>query len=305
MKYFRLLFFLSLAIALIMDCARKDDEADIQSLLESSWYVGDGAIQNVDDSTNTPKGMSGNFILSDTIGYVRWVRWIQRPVQREFDIVVNGDSAEVTITAYLQGEPPGYGFFVNNDPMGPVYQRAIKDSLKRKVKLFKDDTGWHILSLTVGNIGTIETAHPVSLSEVRAKVASRGYEFVVNSADTYFRKDELPIFHPNDTVLVTVTCNCEGDSTWTFHHHGCGHRPGYGHHRRQAFYRDNTTTFSRTWIIADDSIRTTPAVRHSAIDVLGWETLFGDSTKTYYSRAWSLPYIVKTEEQSIPSDTTQ
>jgi len=137
------------------------------------------------------------------------------------------------------------------------------------------------------------------------KVASRNYEFVVNNADTYFKKDELPIFFPSETVEVTVTCNAQGDSTWTFLHHGCGHKPGFGHHIRQPFSRDNTTTFSRTWYIRDDSIINPPAVRHSAIDVLGWETLFGDTSKTYYSRAWCLPYIVKTTDQPIPADTTQ
>jgi hypothetical protein len=46
----------------------------------------------------------------------------------------------------------------------------------------------------------------------------------------------------------------------------------------------------------------TPVVRHSAVDVLGWQTLWGDSTATYYSRAWGLPYIVMQSTDPLPED---
>lgn len=294
---------LMLIVFFVAGCSKQSDEETIQALLESSWFVADGAVQTADDSTNVPQAPNGAQILADTLGWVRWVRWIERPVTREFDIVVNGDSADVTVTAYFQGNPPGYGFFVVNDPLNPVYQRAISDSVIRKVKLYRgDDDKWHIASLTVADIYTVNTNNPVTITEIRAQVASRNYEFVVNSADTYFEKDELPIFYPSDTVEVTVTCSAQNDSTWAFLHHGTGHRPGIGHHIRQPFYRENTTTFTRTWIIADDSVVTTPAVRHSAVDVLGWETLFGDSTATYYSRAWCLPYIIMEPGEELPQD---
>lgn len=306
MRYAQLLCLIPLIVVIVIGCGKKNDEADIQALLEESWFVGDGATQSADDSSSTPKGIGVSYLATDTIKYARWVRWIERPVHPEFDPIINGDSAEVTITAYFHGQPPGYGFFVNNDPLGPIYQRTISDSVIRKVKLYHDDTGWHIASLTVADIYTVGAAHPVTISEVKAAVASRQYEFVVNSANTYFEKDELPIFYPNDTVEVTVTCSADGDSTWAFLHHGAGHKPGAGlrRHWRQPFYRETTTTFKRTWIIADDSVLVTPAVRHSAVDVVGWQTLWGDSTETYYSRAWGLPYIIKAPEDEIPPDTT-
>lgn len=300
--------FIALALVVINAACKKDNNADIQALLEDSWFVGDGETQTSDDSTSTPGSVYGYPDRADTFPYyVRWVRWIQRPVSKEFDIVVNGDSADVTVTAYFHGEPPGYGFFVINDSFGPVLHRAIGDTVVRKVKCFRDDAGWHIASLTVADMYTLAAAHPVTITEVRAEVASRSYVFTVNSADTYFEKDELPTFYPNDTVVVSVTCSATGDSTWSFLHHGAGHKPGHGLkiHWRQPFYRDNTTTFSRTWVIADDSVVTTPAVRHSAVDVLGWQTLFGDSTATYYAHAWGLPYIIKTAADPVPEDTPE
>ncbi len=304
MKYAKISMVFLLVVISVISCAKQTDEDAIQALLESSWFVSDGAIRSADDSTDVPQSPlfpNEPQALSDTIGYVRWVRWIERPVTREFHIIVQGDSADVTITAYFYGEPPGYGLFVNNDTFGPVYQRTITDSVIRKVKLYRSDR-WRIASLTVADIHTVGAEHPVTITEIRARVDSRNYEFVVNNPETYFERDELPIFYPSDTVEVTVTCSAEGDSTWAFLHHGTGHRPRLGRHIRQPFYRENTTTFIRTWVIADDSIIVTPAVRHSATDVLGWATLFGDSTATYYARAWCLPYIVLSPGQELPKD---
>lgn len=303
MKYAKLFMPLLLIAVFVISCARESDEDAIQSLLETSWYVGDGAVKTADDSTNIPQGSADFGVLAETIPWVRWVRWIERPVPREYDIYVYGDSADVTITAYFHGDPPGYGLFVVNDPFNPVFQRAISDSVTRKVKLYKDTEGkWRIARITVADIHTVGTDHPVTITEIRARVENRNYEFVVNSTETYFAKTELPTFHPSDTVVVTVTCSAGGDSTWAFLHHGTGHRPGIGVHIRQPFYRDNVTMFSRTWIIAEDSVINTPAVRHSAVDVLGWQTLFGDSLETYYSRAWCLPYIVLEQGQEVPQE---
>ncbi len=301
MKYASLMLIFLLAVT--VNCSKENDETDIQELLESSWFIGDGSLMAVDDSTNTP-GTAGTLLPGEIIPWVRWVRFIERPVTVFFDITVEGDSADVIIRSYFEGNSSWYGFFVRNAPGGPVYQRTIADSVVRKIKCFKDNTGWHIASLTPADIYTIDTDYPVLISEVRAEVSSRDYVFTMTSADTYFEKHQLPIFYPEDTVEVTVICSASDDSTWAFLHHGAGHRPGIGlrHHNRTPFERENTTTFTGTWIIANDSIRITPAVRHSAIDVLGWQTLFGDSLASYYTRAWCLPYIVLQHGEDIPED---
>jgi hypothetical protein len=306
MNGFKLLLILALGFVIIAGCAKKSDKVEIQSLLEKSWFVGEGSVQTADDSTNIPRAFAGPGFYADTIDFVCWVRHIRRPIAWYFNITVNGDSATATITGYFTGSPPGYGIFICNDSTlsAPIYTRSIADSVSRKVKLYRDGSSWHIASLTVADIYTVGSAHPVTITQVQVVVASRNYTFTVTSADQYFAKDQLPVFYPSDTVQVTVTCQAEDDSTWAFLHHGAGHRPGVGIRIpwRQPFYRDNTTTFSRTWVIADDSIINTPAVRHSAVDVLGWQTLWGDSTATYYARAWSLPYIIKQLNDTLPDD---
>jgi len=309
MSYLRLLIIAALSLAVIAGCAKKADEVEIQSLLEKSWYVADGSVQTADDSTTTPKQFAGPGCFADTIDFVRWVRHIQRPVTWNFDITVTGDSAVAVITGYFHGTPPGYGIFVCNDSTlaAPIYTRAISDSVVRKAKLFRADKKWHLASLTVADIYTAGTSHPVTITQVQAYVASRNYTFTVTDADQFFTKDQLPKFYPSDTVEVTVTCQAQDDSTWAFLHHGAGHKPGVGLriHWRQPFFRENTTTFKRVWVIADDSVITTPVVRHSAVDVLGWQTLWGDSTATYYSRAWGLPYIIMQSTDQLPDDEAE
>lgn len=316
MRYTHIPIFLALITLFMISCGTDSlsNEIQIQALLENSPYVGEGALQTSDDGTNDPNnqspGLGSPYFPADvdSIPFTKWVRWIVRPVTWVYNIVVTGDTADATITTYFHGEPPGYGLFVINELSGPIWQRTIADSVIRKIKLYKDvSDDWHILSLTAAHMWTVGLAptNPISITEVRARVDSRNYEFVINSPNTYFKKDELPTFLPNDTIEVTVTLNATGDSSWAFLHHGAGHRPGVGltKHHRDPFYKDNTSTFSRTWYIADDSIVTTPAVRHTAVDVIIWEALFGDSTAIYQARAWGLPYIVKsTLEEDLPED---
>ncbi len=134
MNYVKVLFFFVLAGVLLIGCA-KNDKAEVQEFLDRCWFAG-GEVQSADDSTNVPKGMnSGPGLATDTFPfYVKWVRFIERPVDRHYEIDVVGDSAFVTMTAYFKGTPPGYGFFVANDSpvgSGPVMVREITDSVKR------------------------------------------------------------------------------------------------------------------------------------------------------------------------------
>lgn len=306
MRYAKVLLSIVVVGCLLVGCA-KNEEAEVQEFLERCWFLGE-EVQIPDDSTNIPNvSIGGPALATDTFPfYVKWVRFIERPVERHYEIDVAGDSAFVTMTAYLKGTPPGYGFFVANDSpvgSGPVMVREITDSVVRKAKCYRDDAGWHLASITVADIYTTGTDHPVTINKIEIRVRDT-LIFSVDDPNTYFTKDQLPTFAPSDTAEVTVYCQAQNDSTWAFLHHGAGHKPGVGvrRHWRQPLFRENTTTFKRTWIIADDSVSVTPAVRHGACDVIGWETLFGDSTATYYSRAWCLPYIVKLPEDTLPQD---
>lgn len=278
-------------IFILIGCKQKDDDvALIKQLLDESPYTSERATTVTDDSTSTPS--QDKFL--DTIPFVRWVRRIERPVTRQINVTVTGDSAVATITALLTGTPPNYGFFYRNLTDTARHVRAISDSSRRLVKLHKETNDWRIVAITVCDIKTMNGYAPITINEIKAEVPSRNYTFRLTSPTKFLPKESLPIFLPNDTIKVTLTTSVIGDSAWAFLHRGI-----LGHRIRRPFFKTSTNTFTRTWIVPDDAV-TPPAVRHSAFDVIAWQTLFGDSTATYCSRAWGLPYIIKNTNDTIP-----
>mgnify|MGYP001134822399 CR=1 FL=1 len=148
----------------------------------------------------------------------------------------------------------------------------------------------------------MNATHPITINEIRAEVVKRNYTWTLTDPTKLLTKSELPTFFPSDTVIVTVTVTVSGDSSWAFLHHGVRHIAG-GIHIREPFYKVSTHVFRRAWVIASDvSGVTLPTVRHAAIDIIGWQTLWGRSGGTYYCRAWALPYIVKIAGQNEPPD---
>jgi hypothetical protein len=112
-------------------------------------------------------------------------------------------------------------------------------------------------------------------------------------------KDQLPCFVPNDTVAVTVTVSSDGDSCWTFLHHGRPQRP---HIWRHPYWRTSTWTFERAWVIGAESEYDGPNVRPSIHDAIGWSSLWADTSKPYVAAAWGIPYIVKNTNEQLPDD---
>jgi hypothetical protein len=290
----RLASILILAFVLILiGCKQKDDDvALIKQVLDDSKYTAESTTAATDDSSSTP---SQEKSPDSIISWVRWARRIERPVTRQIDVTVTGDSAVATITALLTGTPPNYGFFVRNlTDSTRIHVRAISDSTRRLVKLYKGPNGWRIVAVTACDMQTVNGYAPIAINEVKAEVASRNYIFSLTSPTKFIAKESLPIFLLNDTIIVTVTATVTGDSAWAFLHRGI-----LGLRIRRPFFKTGTNTFTRTWIVPEDAV-TPPAVRHSAFDVIGWQTLFGDSMATYSSRAWGLPYIIKRTTDTIP-----
>lgn len=282
----------------IMGCPRKGEEAKVKDLLGSSPYVisSDGMV--FDDSTKTPKSPGMNLFMVESLPFVRFARWINRPVDRHYEVDISGDSAHVTGSAEVTGK-----FYVRNTPGGDVYTRDIADSAYRaQIDLYKDTTGWHIARISPLEIYTYGAETSIKIAEVRAEVTSRNYSFVLTDPTKPLTKEELPTFLPNDTIIVTVKVEVTGDSCWVFLHHG--RRLKLKTHRRDPFLREGDI-FTGTWYVADDSV-VTPGVRYAAIDVITWQTLWGDSTVTKATeRVWSLPYIVKKEDEPLPPDTEE
>ncbi|MBS4015032.1 MAG: hypothetical protein KGZ86_01135 [Candidatus Latescibacteria bacterium] len=287
--------FIIALILMFIGCEQKDNDVDlIIQLIDNSQYTSEGTI-TFDDSLSTSSETKSADSIPD---WVRFVRRIERPVTRLIQVEVTGDSAVATITAYLQGNPPNYGFFVRNlTDTSLVYRRSISDSTRRRVKLYKDLYGWHIASITAWDTRTVNADPPISINELNIEVASRNYVFSLTDPDKFITRESLPNFRPGDTVKLTVTVNIPNDSSWTFLHRGRRHN--YYWHIRQPLFKQSTNIFYRTYVISDEN-PIPPCVRHFTIDVIGWQTLYGDSLATYTARAWGLPYIVRNPTDEIP-----
>jgi hypothetical protein len=269
-----------------------DDESDIRTLLGTSDYTNDDHSGATDDETNDPQGNGfepgSDNPLVETLPWVRFARKIERPVPRTLNIAIPAYPGypETTALATITAEPTG-DFYVHNDSNRHVtWVKPIADQGVRKVYLTKHNDTWRIREMTPWGMSTKNPAYGISIAAVRLAAAPSGLSYEYTSPETMLTKNQLPAFLPGDTVHVTVTVQSDS-ATWAFLHRGVR-----GHHRRQAFYRTGASTFERRWVVRDDSLPRIPAVRPTAIDIIGDPALFGDTLTPYNSCAWTLPYVV-------------
>ncbi|MEO0071826.1 MAG: hypothetical protein ABIK10_00095 [candidate division WOR-3 bacterium] len=276
-------------------CDSQREEEAIREFIEQSIYTAEGSMV-LDDTGSV---MFATEFTDSVIPWIRWVRKIKRPIGRNINISIYGDSALATIKMYLEGLPPDYGFWVINNPQSStIYRRAITDSSVRQVKLARiSPRHWRIVSVTPAVIKTVNSYTPISINQVQLEVPSRGYRFILNNPSRFLLRESLPDFRPNDTIKVTVSIETSNDSGWVYLHRG---RKAVGAgHRREALFRRNLTTFVGTWIIPEE-FETRPVVRHCAFDIIGYETLFGDSTASYAAYLWVVPYIIRNTADEFP-----
>jgi len=275
------------------------DDADINNLLLSSGYTDTTAFTN--DNTTNPYYATPGFnpgTKSDTFpAFVKWARrinYISRSVSIAYDS--SNTVAWATITFSFRGK-----IYVDNTNDGMVnpYEHPFNDQGRRVVRLRKVNNRWRIRGVSPLEIATVDPPYRVIIDKVVVTGCNNGpIEILPQEMASGRLRENLPIFDPGDTATVTVYCRTEGqDSTWAFLHRWIYHFPRT--HIRWPLYRDNLTTFSRSWTIASDSIWVRPAVRHASVDVIAANTLFGDSSAVYSARIWCLPYIVA-HNDSLP-----
>lgn len=293
-----------------LGCTRSQDtdEDAIRTLLNGSSYTNEDHTRSYGAEDSTPT-QGGGFLPGpgcdgyDTIPFVLFRRYIPRGgVSRT--IVVNipaypgypDTTALASITADINGEFRTL-FDTTTNPIY-VWRKPFQDQAVRKVYLTKNQNGWHIRKISPLEFTTVDPAYELKIVELSAHATSwpESDTFCLTTADTLLSKDELPCFVPEDTVTVWVTVSSTGDSCWTFLHHG---RPRWPF--RCPYYKTGTTTFERTWHIAPEEYEL-PEVRPSGHDIIGWNTLWSDSSEPYVATAWGCPYIVKNPEEELPEE---
>lgn len=270
-----------------------EDDAAIQTVLQSSGYT--DTTNFVNDNTATPylSPVYPGGAKSDTFPLnVRWARKIDR-VTRTVDI--SYDSSNTVALAHVTLDFYGHIYVDNTDDglLNPNVD-TLHDRGHRLVRLRKVNNRWRIWGVTPLEIATVDPPYHVWIDRVVVTGCLNGpIEILPAEMSSARLRENLPVFNHGDTAVVTVYCRTDGtDSTWAFLHRWLYRLPRQ--HMRWPLFRDNITTFVRSWEIAGDSIPVLllPAVRHASVDVVAWNTLFGDSTASYAARTWCLPYVV-------------
>jgi hypothetical protein len=281
------------------DSPTAEDDAAINNVLLVSGYTDTTGFVN--DNTSTPYASPGlvGGAKADTFPMtVRWARRIDR-VTRTVDI--SYDSSNAVALAHVTLDFYGH-IYVDNTDDGLLNPNAdpLHDRGHRLVRLRKVNNRWRIWGVTPLEIATVNPPYNVLIDRVVVSGCDNGpIEILPSEMSSARLRENLPVFNPGDTAVVTVYCRTDGgDSTWAFLHRWLYRLPR--HHIRWPLFRENATTFVRSWEIQGDSIPAfmLPAVRHASVDVLAWNTLFGDSTASYAARIWCQPYIVT--QDSLP-----
>jgi hypothetical protein len=298
------------AVALLFaGCVRfgDTDENTIRTLLNTSGYTNEDNDRSYgsDDSTVAPGGDGPFTDDPHRVPFVRFRRYIPpRGVSRQITVAIPAypgwpdTTALATITADIRGELRTM-FDTTTNPI-LVWRKPFEDRAVRRALLFKKDGQWRIDKVTPLEFATAEPAYNLAIAELKVHASSwaPGDTFRLLSPDTMLARHDLPCFVPADTVQVWVTAASDGDSCWTFLHHG---KPRWPHRWRNACLKMNTLEFHGTWLIGDEGYEA-PQVRPSGHDVIGWNSLWADSSAPYVSAAWGVPYVVKLPGEGIPEE---
>jgi len=305
------LFALCLAATTLVftGCGRfgTSDEQDIRTLLNTSGYTNEDNDRGYgsDDSTVTPGGDGPFTDDPHRVPFVRFRRYIPpRGVSRQITVDIPAypgwpdTTALATITADIRGELRTMHDTTTNPIL--VWRKPFEDRAVRQVLLYKRDGRWWIDKVTPLEFNTQDPAYNLEVAELKVHASSwaPGDTFRLQSADTMLGKHDLPCFVPSDTVEVWVTAASDGDSCWTFLHHG---KPKWPYRWRRPYLKLNTLEFSGVWLIGDEGYEQ-PQVRPSGHDVIGWNSLWADSSEPYVSAAWGVPYVVKLPGEEIPEE---
>ena len=297
----------TLLAPLAAGCAvnQDSDEATIRSLLNSSGYTNESNEQSHGSEDTTLAEGGEGLDTPGTIPFVRFRRHIPRGgISRQLVIDIPAypggpdTTALATITSDITGEFRTM-FDTTSNPI-LVWRKSLHDQAVRTVYLTKGPDGWRIRKVSPLHFSTVDPAYELNITEFKVHAASwaPGDTFILTSPDTLLAKHDLPTFEPEDEVTVWITVASTGDSCWTFLHHGRPHRP---FRWRRTYFKTTTYSFQRTWHLSVEGYEQ-PQIRPSGHDVIGWNTLWSDTTEPYVSTAWGLPYIVMEQGSIFPEE---
>ena len=285
----------------------ESDEAGIINLLNSSGYTSEDNERSygAQDTTITNGGEGPVADDPSRVPFIRFRRCIP-PGGLSRTVVVNipaypgwpDTTALATITTDVNGELRTM-FDTTSNPI-LVWRKQFHDRGVRTVYLTKTPDGWRIRKLSPLEFSTVGAAYDLNIVEIKAHATSwpDTDTFRLTTTDTMLAKRDLPVVIPSDTITVWITVESSGDSCWTFLHHG---RPKWPHRWRRPYLKTSTFEFTGVWLIGSEGYDR-PQVRPSSHDVIGWNSLWADTSEPYVAAAWGVPYIVMGPDEEVPEE---
>jgi hypothetical protein len=247
------------------------------------------------DSLGTPK-----LAVVDSVKF--WWRKINR-VTRTINVsIYPADSTHLYPYAFVTVIDTLYGRLI-------IIGRDSSDSLVRVVKLLTDEAmksayyekrgtndnphrGWRIEKIS----GLLIHSFPENSRVISSvHLISPGYDriFTEGYITGYIPRDSILTFNAGDTVTLMVDTGDPTDLVYLHslpcHFYNC--KP-----HRCPFQNNHDGTFTGTWVIGDCLLDSCDIVLgHVAIDVIEYNSIYGDTTHHYDSRIWGVIYEVNTK----------
>ncbi len=246
------------------------------------------------DSMGTPK-----IVGADSVKF--WWRKINR-VSRTINVsIYSADSTHTYPYAYVTVIDTLFGrlIIISQDSSHSLVRtiKSLTDEAVKRAYFEKRGTnedvhrGWRLIGISE----VLVHSFPNNTRQINSvHLLSPGYDRIFTEDDItkITSRDSLLIFNAGDSVTLTVFTGDPSDLVYL-------HRPPCYYYNckphRQPFYNNGDGTFTGTWVIGDCSVDTYDVViRHAAIDVIKYSSIYGDSTYSYDSRIWGITYKVDT-----------
>jgi hypothetical protein len=264
-----------LSLVAFLGCGKEEvegvdeDKAAIESLIESSPYLGTTEHYGEEDTSRT-KG---------TIIPVFWWRGRPTTIERDIYITIVGDSAFAEINTTVHDSLYIFAMDSIGDTTLQIYTKPFVDHGKRYAVFKKDTTfeyhrGWRLYALS--GVEVLSEANTVEIDSV--KIEWKGNVEMITDPLEIKTRDEVFTISPNEELIITVYTN--DTPAFVFLHTPRGGRP----HRWRLQYGNNA--FHGLCLCAPGG------VHHIAVDIIAKSTLL-DSEYPYDANGWIIPYRVE------------
>ena len=258
------------------------------ALAESPEAIEDGAFESDDEWTTAATASASGSVSLAEIRPLRWWRTI-RDVERSFEFAfADSDStgrptrAVVTVHKRLRGS---FNILAGHDSTAPHdslerIRKPLADHWKRRILLHRVRTGddsrvrWRIAAVS----GVEVTSRDAETDILSLRVQTASQDTTIENPLAFWFLRRIIRVEPGEVVTLTATTAANDDVVVLIHREG-----------RFRFANNGDNTYTGRW-----RAPALEGLRHVGVNALSHGTLF-DDVAPYDSKAWILPYAVRSE----------